>query len=89
MDIVEKVARAIDEASDYRPAYPDEWRKCAHAAIRATLQHYIENVSEGMAEACYRADPDLAYSRPKGAPQDIISAVLSQALKELDARKGE
>jgi hypothetical protein len=85
MDVIEKVARAIwdsHELVDWPTADILDrgfHLKASHAAIRATLQHYAENVSEGMLEAALDAsDYDMI-------PQDTFPAMLLQAIKELDA----
>ena len=102
MDIVvETVARALSAkhyAERFKKPVDDEhvimnvennWRVeegDAICAIRATLQHYMENVSEGMVEAAF---DQIRYDGSGDADDDSLerglSASLTQALKELDA----
>lgn len=64
---------------------------CARAAIRATLEHYAENVSEGMqdAGACSLEHPTVRMGGPSihimRNAKRAMGAMLKQALAELDA----
>jgi hypothetical protein len=58
----------------------------ARAAIRATLEHLRDNVSEGMVETCneqigYMGDGDVNTD----SLENGIRAIFSQAIAELDA----
>lgn len=88
--IIEKVARAMH--ADFEHIIP--WNECrkgakqydrelARAAIRATLEHLRDNVSEGMItsgeEICG------IYVISKDAQGDLFKAMVRQALDELEA----
>lgn len=93
MDIVEKATRAI-EAVMHREDDTDSEApsRYARAAIRATLEHYAENVSRGMSEAGKIPTREIPLGNGQtatgfgmGANQDwLFQKMIKQALAELD-----
>lgn len=89
-DIVEKVYAAII-ANRPRSDWPtkDEWAVCARAAIKATLEHLRDNVSDGMRDAFLKAamidlvDEGYVYDTKLSDSRKGISAALSQAISEI------
>lgn len=74
-DVVERVAVAIESAFIDGKDTANTWRDEARAAIRATLEHYRDNVSERMIKAAYEE---------LGSKESVFERMITQALKELD-----
>jgi hypothetical protein len=84
MDIVEKkVAAVIDDIYCLPGVTTHEAAKrAAKRAIRATLEHYRDNVSEGMIQAALDAsDYDVV-------PDAAFRAMINRAIEELLVRQG-
>ena len=83
MDIVEKVAKAI-WGVDSDPGC--KWQSCsdeARAAIKATLEHLRDNVSEGMRFEAETAYTDARYDDYEDGLLVYYRAMINQAMKEI------
>lgn len=78
------------DASEYMSAIKSKSR--ARAAIKATIQHLMENVSEGMQHAggCSLEHPTVRMEGPSihsiRNAKRTLEAMLSQALSELEGK---
>jgi uncharacterized protein (DUF2267 family) len=91
--IIEKVARAMEDVGSMSSyASKGLLREArARAAIRATLEHLRDNVSEGMrttmAEKLHLNGYDRLYENEHA--EGALKAVFSAAIAELDAKGGD
>jgi hypothetical protein len=82
---IEKVARAMEDVGSMSSyASKGLLREArARAAIRATLEHLRDNISEGVSEQAYTEAN--AWVNDCAKFDDILRAAFSQAIAELDA----
>lgn len=92
MDLLETVAKGIRESMGMNwhglsADKKNDYRDYARVAVRLTLEHFRDNVSDGMkSEGCSYVSFDCMAEQRKEDAELCCSAMLSQAISELEAK---